>query len=61
MNITQLDVDGAEPMTAATYYYDNILTSRKAKLEVDASALDILDLIVITWVYMEKVLRDSTV
>ncbi|EKM56112.1 uncharacterized protein PHACADRAFT_209610 [Phanerochaete carnosa HHB-10118-sp] len=54
-----LDVDGAQPMTVAKYYWANILSGKKARLEVDASALDILDLIVITWIYMEKTYRDQ--
>ncbi|EKM56111.1 uncharacterized protein PHACADRAFT_184816 [Phanerochaete carnosa HHB-10118-sp] len=54
-----LDVDGEQPTTVVKYHYDNIFTRKKARLEVDASALDILDLIVVTWIYMEKTLRDT--
>lgn len=42
----------------ATYHPGSILTGKKARVEVDVSVLDFIDLVIITWIYMEKTNRD---
>lgn len=55
----QLEVNGRRSVTVATFHRRSILTGRRAALEVDSSVLHILDLIVITWIFVEKTRRDQ--
>lgn len=55
----QLEVDEKHGATVAKFRHENILTGTKPALEVDASMLHMLDLIVITWIYFEKTRREK--
>jgi len=50
--------DGSNPRKmVAKMYPRNIFTGKKARLEIDAAGLHILETIVITWVYVETLRR----
>lgn len=56
----QTNDDNMSTITAAVYTESNLLGPRsKATIDIDPSAEGILDLIVISWVYMQK-LRQTT-
>ena len=48
---------GPDSQVVATYHPAN-KRSDKGSMEVDVSVLDFLDMIITTWVYMEKSNRD---
>ncbi|GJE88100.1 hypothetical protein PsYK624_041830 [Phanerochaete sordida] len=53
----RLKTVGPDPQIVATYHPAN-KRADKGRIEVDVSVLDFLDLVITTWVYMEKTNRD---
>lgn len=51
--------DGAQAPPVATYASSSFWKGTKATLEVDGAIIHILDLVVLTWIYVEKLRRQS--
>ncbi|GJE88101.1 hypothetical protein PsYK624_041840 [Phanerochaete sordida] len=60
MRACHLDVESDKPATVATCRHEvNVITGKKPSLQVDDSVLNLLDLIVVTWIFVEKDRREE--